>query len=198
MQQLLRNTFRAGQSGVSLLEVLIAAFVMSFGVLGAASLLVTSKQGNHEALQRSQAAQYTNALLERMRGNTAALATYTGDGAGQALTAVPTDEPTCVGACTAQQTAQLDLVAVAQPVFGNGETLGSAQVGGLTDPTICINGPAGGNGIYTVAIAWRGMARLSNPVSSSCGEGSGRYGTGSDADSYRRVFEVTTYIGEPL
>ena len=181
-----------------MLEVLIATLVMTIGVLGAANLLVSSKQGNLEALQRTQAAQFADSLVERMRVNSLALDVFTNDGGGRTIVAVPATPTSCTGGCTRDELALFDLDEVTQATFGQGELLAGAPIGGLTDPTICVLGPAGGNGFYTVAIAWRGLSRLSNPTSSACGQNSGRYGSGADADTFRRVLEVTTYIGEPL
>ncbi len=186
------------QTGSSLIEVLVATFVMSVGVLGAANLLVTSKQGNLEALQRTQAAHFADSLVERMRANARGLDVFTNSGGGRTISGAPTTPTTCGGGCTREELALFDLDEVSQAIFGEGELLAGAPTGGLVDPTICVAGPAGGNGFYTVAIAWRGLSRLSNPVSNTCGENSGLYGNGADIDAFRRVLAVTTYIGEPL
>ena len=186
------------QQGLSLLEVLMAILVMSIGVLGVAGMLTSSKQGNLDALQRSLAAQYATSLIERMRANPLALATYTNNGSGQTITAGPSTWNSCASDCTREQLAQFDLDQVISTVFGAGELAGSAPTGGLLDPSICVSGPAGGNGLYSVAIAWRSMRRMSNPTSNACGADLGRYGTGADADLFRQVLAITTYIGEPL
>jgi hypothetical protein len=72
-------------------------------------------------------------------------------------------------------------------------------VGGLSSPRVCIDGPDGGSGTYTVAIAWRGLTRLSDPGLHACGQGSGDYDTadGTQADVYRRVLLLDTYIAVP-
>lgn len=195
------SSFRQGfrrQRGLSLLEVLMAILVMSIGVLGVAGMLTSSKQGNLDALQRSLAAQYANSLIERMRANPLALSTYTNNGSGQTITAVPSTLTSCASDCTREQLAQFDLDQVTSTVFGAGELTGGAPTGGLSDPSICVSGPASGNGLYSVAVAWRSMRRMSNPTSNACGEDLGRYGTGADADLFRQVLAITTYIGEPL
>ena len=51
--------------------------------------------------------------------------------------------------------------------------------------------PGGGTGIYTVAIAWRGVTELTNPTASDCGEGSGLYGAN---DEFRRVLVVSAFV----
>ena len=52
--------------------------------------------------------------------------------------------------------------------------------------------------MYTVAIAWRGLSKLSSPTTSPCGNGTGKYdGVGvSQADVYRRVLVMEVFITE--
>lgn len=58
-----------GQRGIALLEVLIAFFVLSIGLMGLASLQIKSLQFNQGAYQRSQATVAANDILDRMRLN---------------------------------------------------------------------------------------------------------------------------------
>ena len=106
----------------------------------------------------------------------------------------------CSAACTDQQIALHDLYQVEQALLGSSEQLGGQLVGGVSAPRVCIDGPAGGSGVYTVAIAWRGLTRLSNPTIHACGTGSGAYDAsgGADPDAYRRVLAISTYIGVPV
>lgn len=57
------------QTGVGLLEVLIALFVLSVGLLGVASLQFVASKSNHDALMRSQALIAAEQLAESMRAN---------------------------------------------------------------------------------------------------------------------------------
>lgn len=57
------------QTGVSLLEVLIALLVLSFGMLGLAGLQVTALRSNQSALELSQAVFETHAMVEAMRAD---------------------------------------------------------------------------------------------------------------------------------
>jgi type IV pilus assembly protein PilV len=129
-----------------------------------------------------------------MRNNPAALLNYMPAGplGGNSLSAPATD---CQGAgadCTADELASFDLWQWEQSLDGANETQDGASAGGLISAQACITGPGfGGNGVYTVAIAWRGMTDSTNPVTNSCGEGSGLFG---DGDEFRRVLVVNSFI----
>jgi type IV pilus assembly protein PilV len=183
------------------MEVLISLFVVAIGMLGNATLQVSSKRMNLEARERTTATHIAQDLLERMRVNGRSLAIYTNDGAGVVLDGTSLAAVNCDAACTEEQMADYDLYLSELAVQGISTRIGTSSVAGLTAPTICVDGPAGGSGIYTVSIAWRSRTQLSNPAGvSDCGEGSGLYDTadGSGADVHRRVLGVTTFIAEPI
>jgi len=185
--------------GISLIEVMVAVFTLSIGVLGVAGLQLTAKRSNLEAAQRATAASLTQDIVERMRANPEELATYTNAGAGRTLTGSTMAVTDCSADCTPTQLAAYDLYEWEQTLSGATRQVGGANAGGLTLPTACIRGPNGGSGIYTVAIAWRGMTGLTDPATDACGQGSGRYDGkgGVDPDAYRRVLVLETYILEP-
>jgi len=58
-----------GQSGFSLLEVLIAVVILSVGLLGLAGMQVTSLQYVTSSLQRTQATSLAYDILDRIRAN---------------------------------------------------------------------------------------------------------------------------------
>ena len=186
--------------GVSLFEVLIAIFVLSVGLLGATALQLTSKRASQEALQRVTATTLTQDIVERMRSNPADLSTYTNAGTGRALTGTTMTAVDCSSTCTSSQLAQYDLYEWERALSGVTAQSGGSNVGGLVSPTGCVSGPAGGSGVYTLAIAWRGLTRLANPTIDTCGEGSGLYDShdGAEVDVYRRVLVVETYVAEPI
>ena len=185
--------------GFYLLEVLVAALILSVGMIGIAGLQLTSKRSNFEATQRTTASLLVQELIERMRGNPDQLATYTSGGVGRTLTGATMGVVDCSGGCNTIQIAQFDLYQWEQALSGVAEqNTGGVNVGGLTAPTACVTGPNGGSGTYTVAVAWRGLTKLSNPAAHACGQGSGLYDSDTEADVYRRLLVVETFIAEPF
>jgi type IV pilus assembly protein PilV len=57
------------QRGVSLLEVLIAVLILSFGLLGVAALQVRTLQGTQSSNYRSNAALLTHEIVDAIRAN---------------------------------------------------------------------------------------------------------------------------------
>jgi type IV pilus assembly protein PilV len=182
-------------NGFSLVEVLITLLVVTVALLSAASLQIQSKRSNFDAAQRTTAAHLAEDLLERLRSNSTVSINYLPGGTlgGATLGATPTVDCNAVLAtCTAIQMAGFDLWQWEQQLDGAMEADGGRSTGGLVSPTACITGPGfGGNGEYTVAIAWRGMTDLVNPTASTCGDGTGLYGS---ANEYRRIIQIRTYI----
>jgi len=60
------------QSGVGLLEVLIAVLVLGVGLLGIAAMQATALRSSQSSVQRSQAVILTYSILDSMRTNRAA------------------------------------------------------------------------------------------------------------------------------
>lgn len=187
---------RSPQRGVSLVEVLVAMIVLSFGILTAVGLQVVAKRNNIDSTQQTAASVMAYDLIERMRSNSyspglqiyRSFATL-GDGAVG-------DEPSpdCASAdCSSAEMAIYDLWEWEQLVDGAAETVDAENVGGLASPTVCVTGPAdGGSGVYAVVIAWRAATAL--PFAgdgADCGVGLGRYG---DDEEYRRSMTVQAFV----
>lgn len=183
------------QSGVSLVEVLVTLILISVALLGTASLQIVSKQSNFHAVQRTTAAHLVNDLIQRMRSNREVLEDYFPDEelGGGSLGQQPDVDCAAVNAnCAGTQLAAYDLWQWEQQLDGAMEKSGSRNTGGLLEPTACITGPVtGDDGIYQVAIAWRGQTEHVNPVIHDCGEDTGKYGTSNE---YRHVLVMETYI----
>lgn len=188
--------------GFTMVEVMVSVIIFSIGLIGVARLQVVAKQSNYDAVQRVTATSIAQDLVSRMRANSSALSTYVeNDGALQINYNDANSEPTCnAGTCTDEQLAAHDLWEIEQDMIGMTEQDASDNpVGGLSLPTVCISAvddagnvlDDGDSGIYTVAIAWRGKAALSNPTTSACGSGTGLYGTNNE---YRRILVMSTFI----
>jgi len=182
------------QHGFSLLELLIALLVFSIGMLAIAGLQTVSKQANFEALQRTTAAQVANGLLEDIRTNGNGIAVYMAAPAlgGATMGAEPAPGCDAVNECNAAQKALHDLWFWEQVLDGDLETTGGVAAGGLVLPAMCITGPAaGGAGVYTVTVVWRGTASITSNIANPCGSASGNYGAQNE---FRRVVQIPTYI----
>ena len=57
------------QRGASLIEVLVAIVIVSFGLLGVAGIIVNALKNSHSAYGRSQASWLANDIIDRMRAN---------------------------------------------------------------------------------------------------------------------------------
>lgn len=75
----LKNVGRKGrlvrmhrQAGVTLVEVLVTAVIISVGLLGVAALHLTSLKNSTESTYRSKATWFANDIIERMRANNSA------------------------------------------------------------------------------------------------------------------------------
>ncbi len=80
--------------GFTLLEVLIALVIFSFGMLGLAALQTFSIRTNQSANMRSQAVVLANMALDNMRANRSNLASYYDDGyASFSCTGTPATTP---------------------------------------------------------------------------------------------------------
>ena len=186
-------------SGFTLIEVMVSIVIFSIGLIGIARLQVVAKQSNYDAVQRVAATSLAQDMLARMRSNHSELGTYVSNNGetiilGNANAATPAN--TCGNSgnpCSTLQLATHDLWEIERAMIGIAEqdTDGN-NTGGLVSPTMCITGPAAGtSGVYTVAIAWRGKAALTNSIRSDCGNDRDLYG---DANVYRRVIVMETFI----
>ena len=90
------------QQGFSLLESLIALFVLTIGILGVAGMQMQSMRTGDVAKQRMIAVSYSETLLERIRANQDGLDSYTGIGvAGSCSAAGATAGAVCTAATMA-------------------------------------------------------------------------------------------------
>jgi type IV pilus assembly protein PilV len=136
-------TTASGQSGFTMIEVMVALVVMSIGLLGIAKLVLYSAHSNDSAYMRSQATELAYEILDNMRANrTQALA-------GSYNTALATGPVVpgalCLGVganCSAPQLAAYDLyqwkTRLAAPTGALPSGQGSVAVAGGTPATATI------------------------------------------------------------
>lgn len=189
-------TLRKQQSGNSLIEVLVTLAIVSVALLSSIALQLQSKRSNFDAAQRTTAAHLVDGLLERMRANPAALIEYSlaGEvGSGSRGTNPPVNCADAAANCGPEHLAGFDLWEWEQLLDGTTElNANNEPVGGLSFPVACIRGPAAGDsGVYTVAIAWRGLTESVEPDVDDCGADSADYG---EDGAYRRVLVVRSFI----
>ena len=74
----MKHPSKQTQRGVSLIEVLVALLVTSFGLLGMAALQARAIKGSHSSMQRTQATMMSYYILDAMRvdRNSAKLLAY--------------------------------------------------------------------------------------------------------------------------
>lgn len=100
------------QAGINLIEVLIAALVLSVGLLGLAGMQVAGLKSTQNSVQKQQATFLVHELLERMRANkSGVIAGAYNDTAGISCDAAPARN--CVAVqCNNAEMAAFDLFAV--------------------------------------------------------------------------------------
>ena len=145
-------TMAKKQHGSTLIEVLIALLVLSFGMMGMAGVQSVSLRGNQAAYFRTQATSLSMDIVERMRAN------ITGVGAGNYNNASGGETASCftVAGCTSAQMAAQDindwLVQVAELLPGGTAVvcLDSGGDDGTAAAFACDNTGA----IYAIKIWW--------------------------------------------
>jgi type IV pilus assembly protein PilV len=95
------------QRGVTIVEGLVALVILSVGMLGIASLYVTSLKTGRTALLRTQAVNLVNDMIDSIRANGSARGAYAFAEGGDAPDDVDCDED---GVCTRDQVAAQDLI----------------------------------------------------------------------------------------
>ena len=179
------------QSGVGLIEVLIALLIFSVGLLGMVTVQLGAKRSSYEATQQSIATSLARDIFARMRSNPDALASYVVNELGSAV--VPAGTNCNTTPCTSAQLAVRDIYEWNELLKGVSEKVVIAGVtsnaGGLVDYRACVTNTLG---FVQVAISWKGINELTNPTTSTCGQPSGLYGV---AHENRRLLLINSYIG---
>lgn len=172
------------QSGISMIEVLVAMVIIAFGLLSLVVLQGRLHVLQTESYQRSQALILLSDMASRIQLNRSNADSYiTGGPVGIGM-ACP------VGGATREE---LDMNEWCAALQGAGETLNGNSVGAMVGARACVEGIAPGE--YLITVAWQGMAPLSAPPASvGCAANlyDGAAGSPCVDDLCRRV--VTTVV----
>lgn len=173
------------QKGFTLIEVLIAFIILSFGLLGAVALQAKAKQASFDSMQRAAAIALGNDIIQRIRANdTSQLAAlYKQEFTSKTPTA---SLGTCfTDSCSAAQIAALDIEQWKRAIRARENT------GTLDDTTVCINPVATGSGgkafNIEVIVSWQGRQAF------TANDNTGDIACGT-ADKKRRLVVLTSYI----
>lgn len=166
--------------GVSLLEVMIAVLIFSFGLLGLAALQTYSIKVNQGAHFRSQATALASTMLDNIRANFGNIASYYSDGYA---------ETDCDTAAETGAQATVDLAAWRQQIACE-LPKGEGAVARFDDHTVA------------VCIRWNESRLLSgdDAAGTSCLSDAKEYfkadlsGTGAGIDNNSDVFVVTARL----
>ena len=181
------------QEGVTLIEALISALVVSVGLLGVFQLHLVAKRGSYESFQYTQAHALATDIVERMRVNPSELSNYAsrdygvGDFASPAKPCVnlTTEE----GGCAASEMVQWDQHLWHQMLTGGDEMMGDRAIGGASGMRGCVTV---NDAAVEVVVTWRGMDEtIDGAVGGSaalCGQ----------ADARRRSVRIATTIVEGI
>lgn len=192
------------QRGLTLIEVLVTMTILSVGLLGVAGLQGMTKRSTHQAYQRTLATQLVDGIIERVRANPSAAASYhTGTSAplGNASRGNTRPSPDCSSgnACTDAQLATHDLWSWEQAIDGAAVTKvingSSTRTGGLMSSRGCIvfTADAGktNTGTMSVILSWDSLTDISDAVEAGdtvCGS------VAANTDGTRRQAVVNTFI----
>ncbi len=157
------SSIKSVQSGFSLIEIMIAAVILSIGILGVVSLQVISMKGTHQSYMKHQAMSVVQNLTERMRSNTAGLVAGNYEQDSNAFACgVPPACNTSASNCSALDIATLDLHNVFCG-YGTTARTGGIKVASADDKVILASGsvnivclPAGNcaTGDVTITVGW--------------------------------------------
>ena len=138
------------QQGLSLIEVMIALFVFSFGLLALAALMASGLKYNTSALHRSYATSQAYDMADRMRANRLGLDLECYDGLGGSGTAAKCfsesdSDPGCIESdCTPEQMAQYD-----------SWQWNSDNLRLLPEGTGTVSAKSSNPDIYTITVTWK-------------------------------------------
>lgn len=175
------SSSRRSMRGVSMLEVLVAIFVLTIGLLGTASMQSQMQTTQVESYQRAQAIVLLQDMVDRVNANRKDVANYVSADLG--LSSQDCSVPGTV--------AGKDLCEWNNALFGAAEMKGTQTLGAMTGARGCITNP-----VTTmpreivVSVVWQGMRPTVAPGGTTCGQN--QYGAD---DKQRRAMVARITIG---
>jgi type IV pilus assembly protein PilV len=167
-----------GESGFTLIDVLISLFILAFGMLALARVMAQSSLSEVEASQRSQAMTLAQDMSERINLNRKNAAAYVGD---YSATWGPSGAADCTGLTGVNED-----VCEWQNLLAGSKTLdGASAIGAPIAARGCVISPA--PNIYVIAVAWQGLVPTTGSES-ACGANA------FDREDNRRVFSTVVQI----
>jgi len=171
--------------GFTLLEVLIALFILLVGLLGLAALMTKGQRASFEAYQRQQALAMAQEMTEKIRANQGRAQDYvtgtTESGSMPGNGGLLAGLNNCSSNCSGSAIAQNDLATWDGMLVGAAETKDAAanRVGGIIGARGCIERPGGSpeQPVFWVSVAWQGAEATVAPPADASACGAGLYGT---------------------
>ena len=189
---------KMSNKGFTLIEVLVALFILSTGILGAVAMQASAKKGSFDAMQRSMASSLAQDIVERMRGNdtdptNGILNGYNGSAYGLGELVHLSDNQRCNSSatlCTSEQLRTNDLYEWELSLRGANVRNGNVNNGGLVGVVGCINHS---NGNVTIAISWEGREETSDGATNNVGFGQ-NCGSSTISTNKRRQITINAFI----
>jgi type IV pilus assembly protein PilV len=164
--------------GYMMIEVLIAIFIIAFGLLALGRAMATATLDEVESFQRSQAMVIAQEMVERINANRKEALSYVGTYGA----------PAAIQDCTLEPSVLLrDQCEFRNRLAGSGTRDAGRAIGSAIAARACITEAAPGSNAYVVAIAWQGLKSTDAP-DSACGEQE------FDREENRRVFSTLMRI----
>ena len=184
------------RKGFTLIEVLIAFIILSFGLLGAVALQAKAKQASFDSMQRAAAVALGNDIIQRIRANDtiASIKLYGSyNDEDEVRKSIKSDSKLSISSacfnssCDSKGIVGLDVVQWKRAISARNNT------GSLDDATICIKSTSedstGGKGFnIEVIISWQGRQEF------TANTDTGKITCGDKTNNKRRLVVLTSYI----